>query len=786
MNGDEGGCSSGVCNVTEGRGVGDNLFHRFSKFDTRGGIERVNIDNTVFISPDFSVYKNVILGVIDPLGSFIDKPIELRSPGNLFWLSPGGISISGSGGFQNVQNLNLSTATGLQFSGGNVNIFDVVKTTSDQIVDDSNAFYGSPVFRGFTTDPNTLTSPPLGLSVNGSLSIVNGDLNISSGLLTVSNELLLDAQGGNVLLRSSAVKADGILVQTDSSIIVDRGTVLQSVESPLLFFAGRSISIDTEIFAKSMFIETGGLELGPLASLTATEISRPGLEGFTTTIDILTDAFVNRAGSDALNVQPGSRWLIESIEPRNSELGGLPFDFKEYGVCFNECPVSYPGNGLVYEVVPELNPVLGEVRKVYDGTANALISTLGFLGAPGDLIDGDFVGSADINNAFYLTAGTGLSIPDVGTGKRVQLFASNLQILAPVSPGRTAPVYGYVIPSATTPYVGDRGVITPKPLSVIGTNVESKIYDGTTAAVLRGGRLQGVVGSQDVGLIEAGSFITKNVSSSPIPVVSSSRLTGTANLSNYFLLQPSGLSGFINARQLTGTITVRNKDFDGTADATIASRSLNLDRVVAGDEVNYIGGIARFNNSDPGTNKLVTASGLGLSGRDAGNYLVNDNAETLASIRPSQPKKELERTLVDIAPISPQDPLVRASSRRNDVAVLPKSSSDPDNTLTPSIVITDTRSSVSPPFEGPDLVDGPDLALNISDLSFITLSLQQATASFVEGETAAQQDTANKLGLEDETIDPDGTRVENVQAMLRKMMCATRRDQTSPACREKS
>lgn len=813
VNGELGGsCSSGLCSVDGGTSNGSNLFHRFSTFDTRGGITRVSINA--------SGSGNVIVGVTNPLGSFIDKPISLSNPANLFWLSPGGISISGAGGFQNVQNLNLSTATGLDFSnftesGLTTSTFDVANTKQDQITDSSSAFAGfSP--GGLNTDLVTLANS-FGLDVNG-------DLIVSNGTLTVSSDLLLDAQGGNVLLQSSVFTARDVNLR-GNGIIVQPGSVVNHVGTEpfsVLRFDAASVSINAEILANVIRIDTGSVELGPLASLTAT---RSGGEGFLTSIDILiADAFVNRSGPDALNVQPGSRWLIESFEPRNYELGGLPFDFKEYGVCFNECSSFFPGNGLIYEVVPELNPVLGEVRKIYDGTANALIPSLGVLGAPGDLIDGDFVGSADLTNASYLTAGTGLGIPDVGTGKRVQLFASNLQILAPVSPGRTAPVYGYVIPSATTPFVGDRGAITPKPLSVLGTSVDSKIYDGTTAAVLRGGRLQGVVGSQDVGLIEAGSFITKNASSSPIPVVSSSRLTGTANLSNYFLRQPSGLSGFINPRQLTGTITALDKDFDGTADATIASRNLN--GVLTGDLVNYVGGVARFDDPAVGTSKRVTATGLGLIGTDAGNYLVNDTAETQASIRPvtqppiTQPPAPrpdnpttglppsggrnpggggnttdgppasvggvLDRSVANVAPVSPQDPLPPPSTRPDTTAMLPSGSSEAGNALTPSLVITDTRSSVTPPFEGPDLVDGPDLAFNLSDLSFITLSLQQATTSFVEGEAAAQQETANKLGLDDETVDPDGTRVETVQAMLRKMMCATRRDQTSPACRERS
>ena len=59
-----------------------NLFHRFRDFDTRGAIRDVRFQT--------GKAKNLFVGVTSPLGTFIDKRIELSSKANLFWLSPEG------------------------------------------------------------------------------------------------------------------------------------------------------------------------------------------------------------------------------------------------------------------------------------------------------------------------------------------------------------------------------------------------------------------------------------------------------------------------------------------------------------------------------------------------------------------------------------------------------------------------------------------------------------------------------------------------------------------------
>lgn len=80
-------------------------------------------------------------------------------------------------------------------------------------------------------------------------------------------------------------------------------------------------------------------------------------------------------------------------------------------------------------------------------------------------------------------------------------------------------------------------------LTVSGTTVAHKVYDGTTTAALSGGTLVGVVGSDNVILNHAGNFADKNAGTGKTLLAADS-ITGT-DASNYTLTQPTGLSANI-------------------------------------------------------------------------------------------------------------------------------------------------------------------------------------------------------------------------------------------------
>ncbi|KAA3436099.1 YDG domain-containing protein [Rufibacter hautae] len=106
-------------------------------------------------------------------------------------------------------------------------------------------------------------------------------------------------------------------------------------------------------------------------------------------------------------------------------------------------------------------------------------------------------------------------------------------------------------------------------------------------------------------------------------------VTATANTSSKF--NTGSLS--INKKTITGSFTVNDKVYDGGVNAAIASRTLT--GVIGTDDVSLSGGTATFATSATGSNKIVTATGLTLTGSTAGKYtLSSTSATTTASITP--------------------------------------------------------------------------------------------------------------------------------------------------------
>jgi len=188
VNGQPGGsCLAGACTIGGGSMAASSLFHRFTSFDTRGAIQSVLFDS--------QGRGSVVVGVTDPFGSFIDKPISFTTPAALIWLSPGGIHLGAGASFVHIPELRLSTATGMQFGGGS---FDALHTTTSAIAS----------LRG---DP--LPSAAALYSDSGSLQAAglpaNADISLSGALLSVDRSLLLDARGGNLQLQGSTLQATG-------------------------------------------------------------------------------------------------------------------------------------------------------------------------------------------------------------------------------------------------------------------------------------------------------------------------------------------------------------------------------------------------------------------------------------------------------------------------------------------------------------------------------------------------------------------------------------------------
>jgi hypothetical protein len=177
--------------------------------------------------------------------------------------------------------------------------------------------------------------------------------------------------------------------------------------------------------------------------------------------------------------------------------------------------------------------------------------------------------------------------------------------------------------------------IDQKTLTVTGASASNKTYDGGVAATITGSLLIGIVGSDDVTVIQSGTFTDPNVATA-IQVTSTLTLSGST-AANYILTQPTGLVADITPLTITANIVINNKIYDGGVTAVIAGTPI-LTGVLAADQSNVsVGGTVLANFADPvvGTSKPVTLSSLyNLSGLASGNYLLSQPTGLTAAIMP--------------------------------------------------------------------------------------------------------------------------------------------------------
>jgi len=172
--------------------------------------------------------------------------------------------------------------------------------------------------------------------------------------------------------------------------------------------------------------------------------------------------------------------------------------------------------------------------------------------------------------------------------------------------------------------------ITPATLTVSGTTVASRVYNGATAAALAGGSLAGLFGNDAVALTQAGTFGTKNVGSG-IAVTASDSIGG-ASAGDYILVDPTGLAGNITPATLTVSGTaVANKVYNASATASLNGGSL---LGLIGDDSVTLTQAGTFASKNVGIGIAVTASDS-LGGTSAGNYVLVDPTGLTANITPA-------------------------------------------------------------------------------------------------------------------------------------------------------
>ena len=170
--------------------------------------------------------------------------------------------------------------------------------------------------------------------------------------------------------------------------------------------------------------------------------------------------------------------------------------------------------------------------------------------------------------------------------------------------------------------------ITATNLTVSGLTASNKIYDGNTDATLGGTATVTPLGTDDVVAAGTalGTFAHKNVGINIAVTVIGVSITGD-DVNNYNLVQQTGLTANITAKDLTVTGVTNNKTYDGNTTGNMDASSAALDGVVAIDElkVTLNTGSAIVSDYAGAAVGIYTTnvSGMTISGDEAANYTLS-------------------------------------------------------------------------------------------------------------------------------------------------------------------
>ncbi|PWR23003.1 YDG domain-containing protein [Zavarzinia compransoris] len=178
-------------------------------------------------------------------------------------------------------------------------------------------------------------------------------------------------------------------------------------------------------------------------------------------------------------------------------------------------------------------------------------------------------------------------------------------------------------------------MITAKALTASLTGTASKVYDGTTTATLTTGNfgLAGVLGTEAVSLtpVTTGTYDTKTVGTGKTVTVTGLTLTGTDS-ANYTLASTTvtGAIGTITAKALTASLTgTASKIYDGATTATLTTGNFSLTGVLGAEAVSLTPvTTGTYDTKAVGIGKIVTVTGLTLTGTDAANYMLASTTAT--------------------------------------------------------------------------------------------------------------------------------------------------------------
>ncbi len=268
-------------------------------------------------------------------------------------------------------------------------------------------------------------------------------------------------------------------------------------------------------------------------------------------------------------------------------------------------------------------------NKDYDGNTNATVTVGTLIG----VVEGETLGTTSATGQF---AGK-----DVVRNAQGTATAQNVTVAYTLANGTNTEhkASNYTLASETK-----TATINPKALTIAGSTVANKTYDGNTTAQVTVGTLQGLVEGETLGTTTAaGSFADKDAGDSKNVTVAYTLVNGAnANhmASNYSLANET-LTAKINKKTLTFDATSAIlRQYDGTTAVSLGTSSESINGFMEG--VNGLVGnesfvsipgaplgraitaVGTFADADVGSHKsisnIVFTFGAGINGGLASNY----------------------------------------------------------------------------------------------------------------------------------------------------------------------
>ncbi len=166
--------------------------------------------------------------------------------------------------------------------------------------------------------------------------------------------------------------------------------------------------------------------------------------------------------------------------------------------------------------------------------------------------------------------------------------------------------------------------ITKKTVKVSGIEAADKVYDGTLNAALNQDSLilEGKEDGDELSVSAQGGFETKDAGEHKKVVITGVKLSGK-DAGNYKLstefTQAEAYANITKCPVTVSGITAKSKVYDGSKNAELNLTSAVLSGKAAYDSLSVTAS-GQFDTENAGTSKLVTISGLTLTGADQANY----------------------------------------------------------------------------------------------------------------------------------------------------------------------